>query len=221
MSNFSLKLKNINLKLKQIKIYKKKKLFLKMKQSKISKNLLKNFSKNFFFFLVLIPKTFYFKIKQDFNLKLKEIKKLTTIQPLFFKKGFNNNILQYYLKENLYTFLKNKNKLIILYQINLPIKNFIKFINEYYTYINSNFYILYSLYNKIKFSFFNYQYISTNFSKKFKEINYNVLILNNKIIFNIIKFLCNIFKNFIIILINLIKNIINFFFNYAKKINFN
>lgn len=221
MSNFSLKLKNINLKLKQIKIYKKKKLFLKMKQSKISKNLLKNFSKNFFFFLVLIPKTFYFKIKQDFNLKLKEIKNLTTIQPLFFKKGFNNNILQYYLKENLYNFLKNKNKLVILYQINLSANKFIKFINDYYFYINSNFYILYSIYNKIKFSFFNYNYISTNFLTKFKEINNNLIILNSKIFSNLIKILIIIFKLFINMLINFIKNIINFFFNYAKKINFN
>lgn len=181
MKLISPKIKSINLKLKFLQIYKKKKKFLKMHQLK-NKNQIKN--KKTFFFLFLIPKTFFFNFKLSFFQILKEIQQTTNITILPFKKGFNNNILKYYFNLNLYTYINNKNKMIILYNLNLTNINFISFILNYYSYLNTNFYLLYSFYNKtiISSNLYTYFYHYLNKEKK-NNVNFKIeLLIKNCII---------------------------------------
>jgi hypothetical protein len=172
MKLVSSKIKNINIKLKQIKIYKKKKLFLIVKHFKIKNKLVK---KNLFF-LILIPKTFFFKIKIEFNIILKKIKNLININLLSFKKGFKNNILKHYLTESIYNYIKNKNKLIILYSFSLTSEDFFKFLNNFYDYFYNNFYFLYSIYQKTNISNKLYEYLYKQLNNKKKNF-FNQIIL--------------------------------------------
>jgi hypothetical protein len=200
----SSKIKNINFKLKQIKIYKKKKNFLIVNYFKQNNKII-NF--NSLFFLVLIPKKFFFKIKPEFNLILKKMQQTTKINLLTFKKGFNNNILKFYFTKNLFNFLLNKNKVIILYNFFLQNKTFIFFLLNFYSYIIKNFYIFYSFYQKTILSIKSYNYLYNHY---FQQINKNIFhMYSNNLITIFIKkqsYLCNFF------FLQILKLIYSFFF---------
>jgi hypothetical protein len=204
MKLISSKIKNINIKLKQIKIYKKKKLFLIVNHFKTKNKLIK---KNLFF-LILIPKTFFFKIKIVFDTMLKKIKNLININLLSFKKGFKNYILKHYLTKSIYNYIQNKNKLIIFYSFSLTSEDFLKFLINFYDYFHTNFYFLYSIYQKTNISNKLYKYLYEQI--KIKKKNF----LNQIILFKLLLLLNNQIINYFYL---------NFFFiiNFFYKILFN
>jgi hypothetical protein len=153
------KIKIINSKLLFLKTIKKKKTFLKVKFLKKQKIL----NNNNIFFLVLIPKIFFFTMKSNFTLLMKKLYLQTNINYISYKKGFINYLLTNYFLKNLYQYIKNKNKMLILYNLNLQKNAFFDFLKFFYPNLNSNFYFLYSFYQKTKLSLKTYNYFYNNF----------------------------------------------------------